>query len=69
MKQFVVKFDTVIQGRPAIAGDYVSLTDADAKGYKAAGLIAGVGPDAIEDHPEPEPINKPAPKKAVKPTK
>ena len=42
MKQYSVKHDTIILGRPVIEKDIVSLSDDDAKGYKAAGLIVEV---------------------------
>ncbi|MBB4092455.1 hypothetical protein HGG72_08435 [Ochrobactrum pecoris] len=62
MKQYIVKLDTIIQGRPVSEKDIVSLSDSEAKGYKAAGLISAVEAD------EPEkPVAAPAPaKKAEK---
>lgn len=42
MKEYHVKFDTVIEGRHAKAGSTVKLADDKAKIYKGAGLIETV---------------------------
>lgn len=42
MKEYRVKFGTVIEGKPASEGSTVRLADDKAKVYKSAGLIVDV---------------------------
>lgn len=53
MKSYIVKYDTVILGRPVLAKDIVTLTEGQAKPYKAAALIADVTSDEA-GKPEPK---------------
>lgn len=66
MKQYHVKLDTIIQGRPVFEKDIVSLSDEDAKGYKSAGLIAEVKDEAAEVKAEEKAEPKAPAKKADK---
>lgn len=42
MKQYNVKLDTILLGRPVLQGDIVNMPDDAAKAYKRAGLIEDV---------------------------
>ena len=42
MKQYTVKLDTILLGRPVLQGDIVNMSDDAAKAYKRAGLIEDV---------------------------
>ncbi|SPL65354.1 hypothetical protein [Ochrobactrum soli] len=66
MKQYHVKLDTIIQGRPVFEKDIISLSDEDAKGYKAAGLIAEVKNEADDAKAEEKAEPKAPAKKADK---
>ena len=50
MKEYRVKFQSVIEGRPVHKGDTVRLSDERAKVYKSAGLIEAA--DADEKKPD-----------------
>lgn len=42
MKQYTVKMDTILLGRPVLQGDIINMADEAAQAYKRAGLIEDV---------------------------